>query len=254
MIYFAADIHLGAGSAAEARATEQRFVAWLDLVSRDAEAIVLAGDIFDFWFEYGRVVPKGFVRTLGKLAELTDRGIRIIFFTGNHDMWVTDYLTAECGVEIYTAPQEMTLHGQRLFIAHGDNMNIGGQWLLQAMNATFRSRTARVLFSWLVHPDLAMKFGRWWSGKSRKSHNAADERAATTGKGLGFGEHLTEPLIGYARQYAATHKIDHFVFGHMHVARDYREEGLHSIHLGGWEKDAAYAVLDNDGNLTLKRL
>lgn len=92
MIYFASDIHLGAGDPATARRTERRFTAWLDAVSRDAEAIYLLGDLFDFWFEYRRVVPQGFVRTLGKLAELTDRGVRVVFFTGNHDMWVGDYL------------------------------------------------------------------------------------------------------------------------------------------------------------------
>mgnify|MGYP000771996908 CR=1 FL=1 len=102
MYYFASDIHLGAGDEHSARAVERRFVAWLDKVSGDAEAIFLVGDIFDFWFEYRRVVPKGFVRTLGKLAELTDRGVRVVFFTGNHDMWVGDYLARECGVEIHT--------------------------------------------------------------------------------------------------------------------------------------------------------
>ena len=104
MIYFASDIHLGAGDPATARCTERRFTAWLDAVSRDAEAIYLLGDLFDFWFEYRRVVPQGFVRTLGKLAELTDRGVRVVFFTGNHDMWVGDYLHRECGVEIHTEP------------------------------------------------------------------------------------------------------------------------------------------------------
>ena len=117
MYYFASDIHLGAGDAATARAVERRFVAWLDDAARDAEAIFLVGDIFDFWFEYRRVVPKGFVRTLGKLAELTDRGVRVVFFTGNHDMWVGDYLTRECGVEIHTSPQVMTLAGRKVFIA-----------------------------------------------------------------------------------------------------------------------------------------
>ena len=120
MYYFASDIHLGAGDAATARAVERRFVAWLDDAARDAEAIFLVGDIFDFWFEYRRVVPKGFVRTLGKLAELTDRGVRVVFFTGNHDMWVGDYLARECGLEIHTSPEVMTLSGKKVFIAHGD--------------------------------------------------------------------------------------------------------------------------------------
>ena len=254
MIYFASDIHLGAGSEEAARATERLFVRWLDEAARDAEAIFLVGDIFDFWFEYKRVVPKGFVRTLGKLAELTDRGIRVVFFTGNHDMWVTDYLTRECGVEICTAPQLMTLAGRRIFIAHGDNMRIDGQPMLKLLNRIFRSRTLRVLFSWGLHPDLALKFGHWWSGKSRKSHNAADRRAAKTGSGGGFDASLTEPLIDYARDYARSHEVDHFVFGHMHYARDYREGALHVVNLGCWEKNPAYAVLDDAGEMTLKRL
>ena len=222
MYYFASDIHLGAGDPETARRTERRFVAWLDAAGRDAEAIFLLGDIFDFWFEYRRVVPKGFVRTLGKLAELTDRGVRVVFFTGNHDMWVGDYLARECGVEIHTAPQEVTLAGQRLFLAHGDNMRIEGQPALRLLNTVFRSRTLRRLFAW--------------------------------GCGGGFDASLTEPLIDYARDYARTHAVDHFLFGHMHFARDYREGALHTVHLGCWEKNPSYAVLDDGGRLTLKTL
>lgn len=243
MHYFASDIHLGAGNDAEQRATEQRFVAWLDRVAADAETIVLAGDIFDFWFEYRRVVPKGHVRTLGKLAELTDRGIRILFFTGNHDMWVTDYLARECGVEIRTAPEVLTLGSRRIFVAHGDNMRIEGHLLLQAMNAMFRSRTLRGLFSRLVHPDLAVRFGRWWSGKSRKRHGRTPLDAA-----------VTEPLVAYARDYAARHAVDHFLFGHMHFPRDYRDGALHVVLLGNWEQGGTYAQLDERGALTLHHL
>jgi len=244
MHYFVSDIHLGAGSEAEARATEQRFVAWLDRVAEDAETIVLAGDIFDFWFEYREVVPKGFVRTLGKIAELTDRGIRVLFFTGNHDMWVGDYLQQECGVELFTTPQILTLGTRRIFVAHGDNMNIDGQWLLKAMNTMFRSRALRWLFSWFVHPDWALRFGHWWSGSSRKRH--AQYEALT--------EALTEPLIDYARTHARTHEVDDYLFGHMHYARDYRAEGLHVVLLGAWDCYPSYAVLDAEGSLQLKKL
>ena len=244
MHYFASDIHLGAGTQAEARATEQCFVAWLDRVAADAETIVLAGDIFDFWFEYRRVIPKGFVRTLGKLAALTDRGIRIILLTGNHDMWMRDYLTQECGVEVYTRPQIFTLGDQKIFVAHGDNMKIDGKWLLKLMNSTFRSRPLRWLFSWLIHPDHAVRFGRWWSGSSRKKHHADQ-----------FGESVTEPLIAYAREHRAQHPeaADHYLFGHMHYPRDYREEGLHVLLLGCWEgARGSYAQLDGAGNLRLE--
>lgn len=244
MIYFASDIHLGGGDAKQARENERRFVAWLDDAAKDAEAIFLVGDIFDFWFEYRRVAPKGFVRTLGKLAELTDRGVQVVFFSGNHDMWVQDYFVRECGMEVYTSPQEMTLCGKRIFMAHGDNMNIHGQTRLVLLNKIFRSRTLWWLFSWGVHPDLAMKFGHWWSSKSRKSHNMRG----------GFDSSLTEPLISYARNYAKTHQIDHFIFGHMHFPRDYREPGLHVVNLGCWEKTPSYAVLDDAGELTLQFL
>lgn len=244
MIYFASDIHLGGGDEPGFRAREKQFVAWLDSVSEDAEAIILVGDIFDFWFEYRRVVPKGFVRTLGKLAELTDRGIRIVFFAGNHDMWLRDYLWKECGVEIRLRPEVMTLGGQRIFVAHGDNMNIDGKPLLKFMNRVFRSSLLRWLFSWLVHPDWAMAFGHWWSNSSRRSHGEEE-----------FTEAVTEPLIRYARDYEDENgPVDHFVFGHMHFPRDFREEGIHVVHLGGWEKFPSYGELDGTGRLMLKML
>ncbi|MEG2365302.1 MAG: UDP-2,3-diacylglucosamine diphosphatase [Alistipes sp.] len=244
MIYFASDIHLGGGGNVIARDVERRFVAWLDRVGADAEAIFLVGDVFDFWFEYREVVPKGFVRVLGRLSALTDRGVRVVFFTGNHDMWVGDYLTRECGVEIHTEPALLTLAGKRVFVAHGDNMNIHHLPMLRFMNTIFRSRTLYWLFSWLVHPDWAMRFGHWWSGSSRKKHNAEG----------GFEASLTEPLIDYARDYARTHEVDYFVFGHMHFARDYKEEGLHVLHLGCWEKNPACAVLDDAGQMTLEKI
>lgn len=240
MVYFASDIHLGAGDPAAARRTERRFTAWLDAAGRDAEAIYLLGDLFDFWFEYRRVVPQGFVRTLGKLAELTDRGVRVVFLTGNHDMWVGDYLHRECGVEIHTVPQVVEFAGRRLFLAHGDNLNIAGRPLLRLMNAVFRSRVLRWLFSWIVHPDWAVKFGRWWSGCSRKSHGE-------------FADDVTEPLIDYARRRQRREPVDYYLFGHMHRARDYAEPGLRVVLLGAWDAPAC-AVLDDAGTLRLERL
>lgn len=246
MIYFASDVHLGGGTPQEARTAEQKFSAWLDCVSRDAEAIFLVGDIFDFWFEYRRVIPNGFVRILGKLAGLADRGIRIVFFTGNHDMWTGDCLSRECGLEIHTSPQVMELKGRRIFIAHGDNMQIDGEPLLRFLNGVFRSRALRWFFSRIIHPDLFIRFGRWWSGRSRKSHHAEGRPTAA----------MTEPLIEYARRYAAVHPkqpIDHFLFGHVHFARDFRDGDLHTLHLGCWETTPTYAVLNDAGELILER-
>lgn len=248
MYYFASDIHLGGGTPQQARDTERRFVAWLERVAADAEAIVLLGDVFDFWFEYREVVPKGCVRALGKLAELSDRGIRILFFTGNHDMWVRDYFARELGVEVHTAPCELELGGRRLFLAHGDNLQIDGLWTLKFMNAVFRSRVLRFLFSWLVHPDFALMFGRWWSGASRKSHvKQTDRTDAET-----LGRSHTQNLIDFAVNYPRRREIGHFVFGHMHYPREYRGEGVHVVHLGCWQEGVSYAVMDAGGEITLK--
>ena len=175
MIYFASDIHLGSGDKKAQRATEQRFVAWLRNIEPTAEVLFLVGDIFDFWFEYKRVVPQGFVRTLGQLAHMTDRGIRVVMLTGNHDMWVGKYLTEECGIELYTTPQLFELCGKQFYISHGDNTNIKGQPMLRLMNAFFRSKPLRFIASWIIHPDLFLKFGQWWSGSSRKAHKEQTE-------------------------------------------------------------------------------
>jgi len=242
MYYFASDIHLGAGDRQAARRRERLFVDWLERVSADADAIFLLGDLFDFWFEYRRVVPQGFTRTLGKLSELTDRGVRVVFLTGNHDMWVDDYLSRECGVEVHTSPQRVCLNGLRVYLAHGDNLNVGRRPLLKLMNACFRSRLLRVLFAWLVHPDWAVRFGRWWSGRSRKSHDGAS-----------CSEGVTEPLIDYARSLQRYDPADCYLFGHMHCARDYAEPGLRVLLLGAWDAPV-YAVLDDSGSFRLESI
>ena len=243
MYYFASDVHLGAGDELSSRRTERCFVRWLDMVSADAEVIFLVGDIFDFWFEYNRVVPKGFVRTFGKLAELTDKGIKIVFITGNHDMWSRDYLQRECGVEVVYTSRNITLGNRTIHIAHGDNLNIGNKPLLRLMNGIFRSRILRILFANLIHPDLALKFGTWWSGKSRKSH-AKEEITASS---FNF-------LIEYARQYKKENlSVDGILFGHMHLPFEHAEQGLKVTFLGTWDTDeGSYAVSDTEGNIELK--
>lgn len=243
MIYFVSDIHLGAGSQEQSRSTEAAFCRWIDQVSSDAEAIYLLGDIFDFWFEYRRVVPQGFTRTLGRLAELTSRGVRVVLFTGNHDMWCYDYLTRECGIEIVREPQVVELRGKKIHLAHGDNMNIKGQPMLRLMNSFFRSQLARRLFSALLHPDLALKFGRWWSGKSRKSHGGE----VITPSHLGF-------LVDYAREhYAANGDTSAYIFGHMHYGYDLCEGDFRVLFLSDWSTaEAQYVAMDAKNNLELK--
>lgn len=243
MIYFVSDIHLGAGSDAEARRTERAFCCWLDYVAKDAEAIYLLGDVFDFWFEYHRVVPKGFVRVLSRLAELSDRGVQIVLYTGNHDMWCYDYLTRECGIRIEYKPRVELIYGKAVHLAHGDNMNIHGDTTLRIMNAFFRSRVARLLFSWLVHPDLALKFGQWWSGKSRKSHG---------------GDNITTEHLDFLKDYARCHYAEHgdtyaYIFGHMHLPHACVDGDFRALFLSDWSHDVAtYASMSLDATLELK--
>ena len=244
MYYFVSDTHLGMLCEEGDKSRERAFVQWLDSIADDAEEIFLLGDIFDFWFEYKRVIPKGFTRLLGKLSQLSDRGIRISFFTGNHDMWVGDYLQQECGITVYTAPQTVTLAGKTLFLAHGDNMHITGQPMLRLMNAAFRSATVRWLFSHLVHPDAAMRFGRWWSSSSRKSKNIKEPFRGNE-----------EPLVQFAENMLRERHVDYFVFGHIHCAEDFAlSDGSRAIFLGEWIHSPAYAALNDSGRMRLECL
>ena len=244
MYYFASDMHLGHGDAPSARRREELLVRWLDMVSSDATAIYLLGDVFDFWYEWQEVVPAGHVRLLGKLAELCDRGVEIHLFTGNHDMWQHGYLERECGLRLHYTPEQTLLAGRRVWIGHGDNLNIKGQPMLQLMNATFRSRVVRALFSWLVHPDLSISFGKWWSGRSRKSHGTTPDP-----------ELANRALVEYAEQHPHAEDIDLFIFGHTHAPASYRTSHSELHFLGEWIGCTAptYGVLDAEGNFTLKQ-
>lgn len=208
---------------------------WLEGIKPTAEALFLVGDVFDFWFEYNRVVPKGFVRTLAKLAELADSGVRVVMLTGNHDMWVGDYLTTECGIELYTKPQIFTLKGKKFFVSHGDNTNIKGQPMLKLINAIFRSKVLRAIFSWIIHPDLFLRFGQWWSGSSRKAHKAQTDLR------------YLDPLIEYAKGYKEA-KVDHFIFGHIHIPHQIDNITF----LGNWAESCSWAELDDNGTINLK--
>lgn len=242
MFYFASDTHLGLKSESDPLARERVFVAWLDMVAADAKGIFLVGDIFDFWFEYKRVVPKGFVRLLGKLAELADRGIEIHFFAGNHDMWIGDYFPDEVGITTHTGPELLELYGKRVFVGHGDAMKVGRAPMLRLMNWFFRSRTARRIFSWIIHPDHFLKFGHWWSSGSRRSKEIK----------VGFrGEE--EGLVQFAREYlAGGGRADYFVFGHIHCAEEYDlGGGARMFFLGEWFESPHYVSLSPDGDMKL---
>ncbi len=245
MYYFASDIHLGAGSREEQLATERLFVGWLERVSSDATAIFLCGDIFDFWFEYKRVVPKGFVRTLSKIAQLTERGVRVVFMAGNHDMWVRDYFEQECGMELYTQPTTFCLGAKRVHVAHGDNLNIKGNISLKLMNGFFRSGVARTLFRSLIHPDLALKFGQAWSRHSRHKHVVEP-----SGKQI--------PAVGFLREYALGHYAEHqddiYIFGHLHIEQSFVEQTPQILFMNDWSSDPHYVSLSEGGEVELCRV
>lgn len=242
MYYFASDMHFGLGGGEKSLPREKLFIEWLDRVSCDAEAIFIVGDMFDFWYEYRRVVPKGFSRLLGKLSALTDRGVKIHFFPGNHDMWAYGYLYEECGVEIHHEPAITELYGKRFFITHGDDITArAGNFPTRLMNSLFRSRSARWLFSRLVHPDAALRLGRKWSSHSRKSKAVSHRFLAEK-----------EPMVEFAKAYPAGGGIDYFVFGHNHCAEIYPlDDKTTAVFLGEWIENPAYAVFSPDGKMTL---
>lgn len=241
MYYFVSDIHLGSGDIAEQRRVEREFLDFLTEIEPKVKGLFLVGDIFDFWFEYKEVVPKGFVRVLGRLAELSDKGVEITMLTGNHDMWVGDYLTQECGITLYTTPQRFNIAGKELFVAHGDNMNINGKPVLRLMNKMFRSEGLRKCASRLIHPDHFIRFGKWWSGKSRKSHGEVQNIK------------VLQPLINYAAEYAKENNVDYFIFGHMHYSADV-VAAQRVLFMGDWHTQPSYITLDNDGKIELKTI
>ncbi len=242
-LYFASDLHLGAPTIADHRTHELRFIKWLDTIKADADEIFLLGDMFDYWFEYTTVVPKGAVRFLSKLCELTDSGIKVHIFTGNHDVWMWDYLPTECGVEVHHEPYTFEADGKQFFVGHGDGLgNYDRAYNL--LKWIFNWRVAQVCYSCL-HPDLAGFIARTWSKNSRK-HNA---------KVLKFHTFRAEDehQVMFARNYLEHGgNADYFIFGHRHVKADYQLTPYNSrlLVLGEWMQGSTYAICDN-GTLQL---
>lgn len=236
MYYFASDVHLGLSVGSDPAERERLFVRWLSEVASDAEAIFLVGDIFDFWYEYRRVVPKGFTRLLGKLSELSDRGIPIHLFAGNHDMWAFRYLHDECGVTLHPGPYEIfELYGRKVLIGHGDVLG-PRPFAQRLLSRVFRSRWIQALY-YLIHPDLTTAFGQGWSHNNRTSRPIAHSFR---------GEE--EPIVKFARAMLQRQPIDLFVCGHIHCT-EYYPLGPHSAiaFLGEWIESPVYGVLTPDG-------
>lgn len=238
-IYFASDVHLGLYPREKSDIREKHFVQWLSDIKDDAEAIYLVGDIFDFWYEYQKVVPRGFVRFLGKLAELTDSGIPVHYFIGNHDIWVNDYLPKETGVILHKEPFYTNIRGKSFMIAHGDGLG-PGDYTYKVLRKIFTSPALQFLFS-KIHPNIAFGFGHWWSKQSRYSKGLFEEFLGTD----------KEYLILYAQEILAKQPIDYFIFGHRHIPMEITMNKSKLVNLGEWISAYTYATFDGE-NLELE--
>lgn len=234
--YFISDVHLGAPALNNNREREHLFVNWLNMVAKDADAIYLLGDIFDFWYEYKKVVPKGFVRTLGTIANIVDNGIPVYFFTGNHDVWVFDYLPEEVGVTVHHEPLETKIYGKNFFLAHGDGLDPDEKSYI-LLKRLFTNKTAQFLFSRL-HPNFAFGLGHQWSKHSRLSKGLEGEAS----KGI-----EGEGTVRFAKRHSKTSNIDHYVFGHRHILMNEEiEPNVTLTFLGEWINYFSYAVFDGE--------
>lgn len=215
-IYFASDAHLGARFHKDPLAVEKKLVRWLDSIKKDAAAVWLLGDIFDYWYEYKYVVPKGHTRFLGKLAELSDNGIEIHIFIGNHDIWMFDYLPQEIGAVIHHEPLTIDLLGKRFFLAHGDEVDYRSK-LFRLIRAVFRNKFCQWLYAG-IHPRWTFGFALGWSLSSRKS---GLKKEALNGNVKAYQGEAGEYLISFAKEYLKVHPdINFFVFGHRHIMLD----------------------------------
>ena len=223
-IYFASDQHLGAPTPKASLPRERKFVAWLDTIKEDAGTIFLLGDLFDFWFEYKTVVPKGFVRVLGKLAELKDAGIDIYFFAGNHDLWMRDYFQKELNIPVFHKPQEFDINGKIFLIGHGDGLGPNDHGY-KRMKKVFTFPFFKWLFRWL-HPDIGVRLGHYFSVKNKLISGDVDARF--------LGEE-NEWLAQYCRRKLTEKHYDFFVFGHRHLPLEIELNNNSTyINLGDW--------------------
>ena len=233
-IYLASDIHLGIDAKHSSGEREKRLVSWLDEISSDADLIVLVGDIFDYWFEYRRVIPRGFSRFWSKIREIRDRDIPVIFFTGNHDMWMFEYPTEEYGIPVLRDPTEFNLNGKRVLIHHGDGLGPGdfGYKIIKQFTS---SRICQWLFARL-HPNFALFVMRLFSGKKR-IHNERDT----------FDE-SRESLVKYCEDQLKEKYFDYFVFGHRHLVIDHTLSNGQSryINLGDWTHFYSFLEIDKE--------
>lgn len=233
-IYFVSDLHLGTPNYDASFTREKKFVGWLNEISEDAKALYLVGDIFDFWFDYKHVVPKGFVRVLGKLAELSDNGIEIHYFKGNHDMWLNGYFEKEIGCKIHGDGHLIEENGIKIYVAHGDGKG-PKDYKYKFLKKVFRSPLCNWLFGW-IHPNIGMGIAQYWSRRSRYGQGEKKETF--------YGED-NEWLVQYVKRKKEEIPANYFIFGHRHLPLDIDiDEKTKYINLGDWLHYFSYAKFD----------
>ena len=235
-IYFISDFHLGVPDYQKSLERERKIVRWLDSIKHDAQALYLMGDVFDYWFEYKNTVPKGFVRLLGKLAELSDAGIPIYYFTGNHDMWVFDYLPKEIGLTIFRKPVQHEYNGFKFYLGHGDGLG-PGDYGYKTIKTIFSNKFSQWLFARL-HPNFGIGLMKYFSKTSRASTGENDEKFLGEDK---------EWLVIHCKEVLEKEHFDYFIFGHRHLPLDIQLGGnSRYINLGEWINHQLYASFDGD--------
>lgn len=235
-VYFASDLHLGVPNKIASLEREKLFVRWLTEIRKDATAIYLLGDVFDFWFEYKKVIPRGYTRILGKLSEIADSGIPIYFFTGNHDMWAFDYLKDEVGIkEIYRGNIHIEINNKKFYLGHGDGLGPGDKGY-KIIKKIFASSLCQWLFARL-HPNFGISIAEYWSKKSRIANGVKDE--------VNHGD--KEWLTQFCKKKMKTIEVDYFIFGHRHLPLNIDlGQNTTYMNLGEWVNYNTYAVFDGE--------
>ncbi len=240
-IYFISDFHLGAPSSEESLIRERKICQWLETIKADVSILFILGDVFDFWFEYRHVVPKGYVRILGKLAEIADKGIPIYLFTGNHDMWMFDYLPKELGIKLYRQLEEFNFDNRKFLIGHGDGLGPGDHGY-KFIKKVFANKSCQWLFARL-HPNFGISLANFWSRKSRQHTGHHDAKYLGDEK---------EYLVQFIIETEKTKHFDYYIFGHRHLPIDKQIENSHYINLGDWLSYFTYAEWDGS-KLSLRK-
>ena len=240
-VYFSSDQHFGAPSYESSKKREEIFLNWLNFIEKDAGALFLLGDLFDFWFEYSKVVPKGFVRILGKLANISDKGIPIYFFVGNHDLWMNDYFTKELNIKVFISPQEFTINKKSFLIGHGDGIG-PGDYGYKRMKKIFTNPIMKIFFRW-IHPDLGVKLAQYLS-INNKLISGNDDRK--------YNGPENEIIFQYVIKKNKEKFRDFYVFGHRHLPLEIPLNESRYINLGDWITHFTYAEF-SDKNFSIKK-